>query len=218
MRNRGLQHFKSLLLKERSKAMDTLELMDKNNFNTSLRDSIEELSTYDNHPADIATETFQMEESMALKQNQRFVIQRIDDALKRINDGTYGVCQRCGKAIDGSRLEILPYAELCISCQQNDQPDIEELHHDRPVEEQLLGSYYGYGVADRDDRIGFDGEDSWQAVARYNQVPNDPSYSTGDQQGIFDENDEGIVQQVDKTINEDYEEQLSEEGNDIPDR
>lgn len=218
MRKRGLQHFKSLLLKERSKAMGVLESMDKNNFSDSLRNSIEELSTYDNHPADIGTETFQMEEAMALKQNQRFIIQRIDDALKRIDNGTYGICQRCGKAIDSARLEVLPYAELCIGCQENDQPDIDELHRDRPVEEQLLGSYYGYGVADRDDRVGFDGEDSWQAVDRYNRVPNDPSYGTGDQQGIFDENDRGLVQRVEDIINGDYEEQLPEEGNDIPDR
>lgn len=47
----------------------------------------------------------------------------LDDALARMDDGTYGVCTRCGDAIDVARLEALPYVRYCIRCQRDDEGD-----------------------------------------------------------------------------------------------
>jgi RNA polymerase-binding transcription factor DksA len=55
-----------------------------------------ELSRYDNHPAEIATELFDAEHNAALKESEEFAVREIDDALNRIKDGTYGICGICG--------------------------------------------------------------------------------------------------------------------------
>ena len=55
-----------------------------------------ELADYDNHPADAASETFERTKDHALDENFREIIERIDEALRKIEDGTYGVCDRCG--------------------------------------------------------------------------------------------------------------------------
>ena len=51
-----------------------------------------------------------------LEDNEEHLLASIDDALKRIEDGTYGICTNCGRPISEERLEALPWAELCIDC------------------------------------------------------------------------------------------------------
>lgn len=70
-----------------------------------------------NHLADTASDTFLRERNMALRGNAEELIGQIDAALKRIEDGSYGTCQRCGQPIAAERLEALPYAAYCITCQ-----------------------------------------------------------------------------------------------------
>jgi RNA polymerase-binding transcription factor DksA len=72
----------------------------------------------DNHPADVATELFQREEDMALIQNAREVVSRIDRALAKIDEGTYGLSDRSGEPIPAERLEVLPYATLTTEEQE----------------------------------------------------------------------------------------------------
>jgi DnaK suppressor protein len=57
-----------------------------------------------------------MEQS--LEENAEHLLASIDAALKRIQDGTYGVCERCGRPIGEERLEALPYATKCIECKK----------------------------------------------------------------------------------------------------
>jgi RNA polymerase-binding protein DksA len=71
-----------------------------------------------NHPAEDADLTFQQEQIVSLRLNQQNVVDRIDRALKRMHDGTYGNCERCGREIDFARLKAEPYANLCIDCQR----------------------------------------------------------------------------------------------------
>ena len=68
----------------------------------------------DNHAGDVATATFDREMASSLEENSNHVLTEIDAALARIDAGTYGVCERCGKPIDEERLEALPWATLCI--------------------------------------------------------------------------------------------------------
>ena len=78
-----------------------------------------ELADYDDHhPADTASETYERTKDYALEENFREIIERIDDALRKIDDGTYGVCDRCGQPIKPDRLKFIPYATLCIDCQE----------------------------------------------------------------------------------------------------
>jgi len=68
----------------------------------------------DDESADAGTATFEREKELSIEQNVRDLIQKIDRALKRIDDGTYGVCERCGKPIEKARIKALPYVDLCI--------------------------------------------------------------------------------------------------------
>jgi len=69
-----------------------------------------------NHMADDGTEAFEQAASLALRSNQERMLKRVDQALVRMDCGTYGLCERCGERIDHARLEAIPYATLCMSC------------------------------------------------------------------------------------------------------
>jgi RNA polymerase-binding protein DksA len=68
----------------------------------------------DDESADAGTATFEREKELSIEQNVRDLIAKIERALKRIDAGTFGVCEICGKPIEKARLKALPYADLCI--------------------------------------------------------------------------------------------------------
>lgn len=73
---------------------------------------------YGNHMADDATEAFEQAKDLALRTNAEQLLARVTDALERFDRGVYGTCERCGATIDPARLKALPYATLCLRCQQ----------------------------------------------------------------------------------------------------
>jgi DnaK suppressor protein len=93
----------------------------------SLRDQIEALGVDNqnqqddygvgNHMADDATEVFTRERNIALRNNAQELLGQVEAALRRLDEGSYGVCARCGREIATERLEALPSATLCITCQ-----------------------------------------------------------------------------------------------------
>lgn len=68
----------------------------------------------DDHIADSATETLMRELDGGLEENAEHLLAEIDVALSRIEDGTYGTCEVCGRAIGDERLHAVPWARLCI--------------------------------------------------------------------------------------------------------
>jgi DnaK suppressor protein len=70
-----------------------------------------------NHVADDATEVFTRERNLALRGNAHDLLEQVDAAIERIDQGRYGTCARCGQQIAPDRLEALPYATYCIDCQ-----------------------------------------------------------------------------------------------------
>ncbi|KAB3535269.1 conjugal transfer protein TraR [Alkaliphilus pronyensis] len=210
MNKEKLSHFKKRLLEERADTLKTLQQMeDHNGKNASMKEYTEELSAYDNHPADLGTEMFMAEMQGNLENHERYHLTEIDRALNKIEEGTYGDCNICGKAIPEERLEILPEANICMDCGKNKLP-IESMQGDRgrPVEEKLLKHSFSRRNMDGRDYTGFDGEDTYQAVAKFNEVKNDPSFSTMDNYMVFDDDTPGALQEVEKVTNEQYEEQL----------
>jgi DnaK suppressor protein len=73
---------------------------------------------YGNHMADDATEAFEQAKDLALRQNAVQLLTQVRNALERFDEGTYGLCEQCGTEIDPARLKALPYATLCLHCQQ----------------------------------------------------------------------------------------------------
>lgn len=131
----------------------------------SQSDSLSELSTYDNHPADLGDETFERSKDLSLLERARTRIQSLKDALTRLDEGQYGICLRCGKPIAQARLQTIPEAELCAACQKESESDSSV--RKRPLEEKVLSPPFARTFTDGSDSTAFDGEDAWQAVARY---------------------------------------------------
>ena len=73
---------------------------------------------YSTHIADDASEVFEQVKNLAIRQNLERLLAQVEDALDRMEKGTYGFCEECGARIDPARLKALPYATLCIECQQ----------------------------------------------------------------------------------------------------
>ena len=82
-------------------------------------DQVGELANLDNnHPADQGTETFEKSKDMALLAILDAQLAQIRDALARMDAGTYGTCERCGKPIPEARLNAVPFATLCVEDQE----------------------------------------------------------------------------------------------------
>lgn len=95
---------------------------------TSLHQQIAELESryageegnhvYEDDFGDPETATYERERLLSLLENARDLLEQVKHALKRVEDGTYGTCESCGKTIEAARLRALPYASLCISCKR----------------------------------------------------------------------------------------------------
>ncbi len=86
--------------------------------------SLSELSSYDQHSADIATETFEREKDESILEQVQGELNDIDHALARIENGTYGTCEACGKPIGDPRLEAVPTARFCVEDQARAERDL----------------------------------------------------------------------------------------------
>ncbi|MGH9155403.1 MAG: TraR/DksA C4-type zinc finger protein [Acidimicrobiales bacterium] len=83
----------------------------------SENDSLSELSSVEQHQADVGTETFNRERDLSILETVEAELDDVEHALRRLDDGTYGTCEACGRAIDDGRLEALPAARFCLADQ-----------------------------------------------------------------------------------------------------
>src|SRR5437588_12952173 len=83
----------------------------------SEQENLSDLSAYDQHQADVGTETFEREKDMAILERVEAELADVEHALRRLDDGTSGTCEACGKVIDDARLEALPAARFCLDDQ-----------------------------------------------------------------------------------------------------
>jgi len=113
--------FRELLLSKRKTVLESIQQIEKDTLKKSQREASGDLSGYAYHMADMATDNFNTELSLNLASVEQRVLYEIDEALKRIEEGTYGDCLTCGKKITPQRLKALPYAALCINCQEKEE-------------------------------------------------------------------------------------------------
>lgn len=129
----------------------------------SLKESVQELSSYDNEPADLGEETFEREKDGSLLAAREARLRDIAAAERRLAEGGYGRCERCGRPIGDERLRAVPWAAHCVACQEEEERAARNAPGDADAEVVPMP----YGVRPPRDDVGFDGEDTWQAVARY---------------------------------------------------
>lgn len=108
-----LEEFRDLLLEKRKELTGDVEALRREGREES-RDSSARLSDVPTHPADEGTDTFEQRISRELLEDERDRLWEVDEALKRIDDGTYGVCAECGEPIEERRLHAKPWARLCL--------------------------------------------------------------------------------------------------------
>lgn len=111
--------FRSRLEDERGRVLGALENLRSENAG-SMDDEVDE-SHFDNHLAETASVTTDREMDYSLEENEARVLAAIDAALRRIDEGTYGNCERCGSQIEPERLEALPWATLCIDDKRREE-------------------------------------------------------------------------------------------------
>ncbi|MBB6454778.1 YteA family regulatory protein [Salirhabdus euzebyi] len=165
-----LQTFRSQLQKEKEDIEQRLEA--NNHFDLKMghyHESMSELSSYDNHPADEGTALFEREKDIALNEHVEDELKDIKKAIQAIDKGTYGKCEVCGKDIPVERLEALPTTSYCI-----DHTPEDYISQERPAEEDVLEPPFGQFEFDDKDGEVFDAEDSWQEVAKWG-TSNTPS-------------------------------------------
>jgi RNA polymerase-binding transcription factor len=108
-----LDDFKARLEGERAELQAQLQQIEELAFAKTQSDISGEVS-FDEENADAGTFTFERERDLSIENNVRDLLGKIERALGRIEDGSYGLCSRCGKPIEKARLKALPYVDLCI--------------------------------------------------------------------------------------------------------
>jgi DnaK suppressor protein len=112
-----LKQYKDLLLRLRDRISDEISFLANDNLNRSQRESAGDLSSYSFHMADQGTDNFDREFAANLLSGEQDVLYEIDDALRRVDQKTYGICELSGKPIEKERLKVLPYARFCVAVQ-----------------------------------------------------------------------------------------------------
>ena len=179
------------LLKEKSRLQQMLEKIEKNSWEEPLNVAVGELSGYDNHPADIASELFEREKDIALRDQMRLRLRAVEEALRMIERGNYGSCLHCGQRIPEERLEALPFSLLCHECKQKEEAW--ERSEPRPLEEKVL--------EDRRLRteLEFSGEDAGEELAVWGEHA--PGTGAGSYYGGYEpETAEGAVEEVESIL------------------
>jgi RNA polymerase-binding protein DksA len=113
------EHFRKRLLEERKRVQGAVDYLHEDNPG-AIQDETQD-STADNHPGDMATVTFDRELDYTLEENEGRLLQAIDAALTRMDDGSYGACASCGQPIGSERLEALPWTTQCIDCKRKEE-------------------------------------------------------------------------------------------------
>jgi RNA polymerase-binding protein DksA len=121
MNKKDLKVFKELLIKKKTELMKGIEHLSNDALKTSQRDAAGDLSAYSLHMADMATDNYDREFSLSLADNEQKILNRINSALEKIENDTYGLCEACEKKISKVRLKAVPYAELCVPCQEKQE-------------------------------------------------------------------------------------------------
>jgi len=179
------------LARARAEVDTALSALAQGGLGQSQQDAVQDLSSYDNHPADAATDTFEREKDIGYAGALRARRKAIDRAEDRLAQGTYGRCEGCGGPIGDERLSALPWTTLCLACEREREARDAARRTPRAWEEGTIAMPFGQNAERGQEPVQWDGEDTWQAVARYGT-----SSRIGEEPDADDER-AGVVEAVD---------------------
>ncbi|MDP8261971.1 MAG: TraR/DksA C4-type zinc finger protein [Candidatus Ancaeobacter aquaticus] len=118
MNKRDMKKYKEKLLDKKEQIVRSLKQIEDETLNKSQRDQSGDLSAYSLHMADVGTDNFDREFALGLMSNEQNILYEIDEAMQRMENGSYGKCETCECDISEKRLEALPSASNCRACQE----------------------------------------------------------------------------------------------------
>jgi RNA polymerase-binding transcription factor DksA len=125
--------YKRLLVDLRDYLIDEVNFLSSDNLKRSQRDASGELSGYSTHMADAGTDNFDREFALSLVSNEQEALYEIEEALKRLEQSTFGLCEMCEKPIRKERLSAVPFARLCVRCQSQVEKNRHHSSQNTPV-------------------------------------------------------------------------------------
>jgi len=114
---KDLLEFKKAVLKKKEEILAEIKHISEDTLKKSQKEASGDISGYTYHMADVASDNYDREFSLVLASNERELLYALDEALKKIEDGSFGICEDCKNLIAKNRLKALPYAPLCVKCQ-----------------------------------------------------------------------------------------------------
>ena len=152
------ERLRARLLAERRRLRATLAAL-REGLADAETGGIGELALYDQHPADLGSELAARQVDLGLAESTGHLLQQVEQALARLEDGTYGLCERCGHPIPLERLEAVPAATYCAPCQA-----ASEAYEEPPRPGDAPGASFAHVF---NAPGGLDGEDVWRDLARH---------------------------------------------------
>ncbi|HEU4334099.1 MAG TPA: TraR/DksA C4-type zinc finger protein [Candidatus Eisenbacteria bacterium] len=119
---KDLKNFEERLLEERKKLLGQLGYLERT-LNKTQRDSAGDLSAYSFHMADMGTDAMEREKAFLFASAEGRLLYELDQALRRLYRSEYGICASCGKEIGKARLEAIPHANYCVTCQEKQEKE-----------------------------------------------------------------------------------------------
>lgn len=198
-----LSDLRARLLAEKRTIEKRLAANDHFGLKKSQREMTGELSTSDNHPADMGTEVYERGKDVALIERSEQRLEQITHALESMATGQYGTCTACQAPIAYERLEAVPTA---LYCKEHADLIGTSAQRERPVEEEFLSPPFGRTSVDDEDMTFFDGEDAWQIVESWGTSNSPAMAENPDEQSDYehmfieaDEN-EGYVESLESFL------------------
>ena len=124
MRSRDIESFRKLLLSKRRILAGDVNGLEQAALHNSRQDASGDLSKVPLDMADIGSDNFEQEFTLGLIETEQATIQEIDEALSRIDNKSYGKCEKCGGRIPLARLKVKPHAKYCIECQRQQEQGV----------------------------------------------------------------------------------------------
>ncbi len=118
MKKKDLEYFRKLIIEEQNKILKDMGYLKETLMDSTIRDASGDHSAYAFHMADQGSDTYDREKSFLLAARENKYLQGLVEALERIDNGTYGVCQICGNDIEKERLEMVLVAKYHVDCKK----------------------------------------------------------------------------------------------------
>ena len=121
MNKKELKYFSDLIIKKKEEVRKNLDYLKNVVLDSTTKEASGDHSSYSFHMADQGTDAMERELAFMFASKSGRLVYHIEEALRRVKDGTYGKCLSCGRQINKARLDAVPHARLCIECKSSEE-------------------------------------------------------------------------------------------------